>query len=154
MFEKLTDQAKQVMELANREAQYWSREVVGVDHLFLALCRSETGLAAKILRQLGLDLKQTRLEMGKMMKSGQGETMGGELPLGEEVEKTFEHATKHARKLGHPYIGTEHLLLGLFSQRALLPGRFLTSRGITRAKVKKELAISIAAERASVVRGG
>ena len=109
--ERFTQRARRVLSLAHQEAERLRQNTIGTEHLLLGLIQEEGGVASRVLRDLGLEPDRIR-EMVERM-SGFGSYRGGKIDLSPGVQQVLEFAIDEARKLGHHYIGTEHLLLGL-----------------------------------------
>ncbi|GAB4418048.1 MAG: ATP-dependent Clp protease ATP-binding subunit [Anaerolineales bacterium] len=109
--ERFTQRAKRVLSLAHQEAERARKEQIETDHLLLALMEEAGGIAGRVLRELGMDSDRMR-EMVERV-SGSGDHTGGKIELAPETQKVLEMAVEEARRLGHHYIGTEHILLGL-----------------------------------------
>ena len=109
--ERFTQRARRVLSLAHQEAERARQDKIGTDHLLLALMEEEGGVAGRVLRELGMDSDRMR-EMVERV-SGSGDYTGGKIELASETQKVLELAVEEARRLGHHYIGTEHILLGL-----------------------------------------
>ena len=113
MYERFTDKAKKVIQLANQEAQRFNHEYVGTEHVLLGLISEGSGLAYTVLNKLEIDLRKVRIEVEKLVQSGPEMVTMGKLPHTPRVKEVLEYAMKESRNLNHNYIGTEHLLLGL-----------------------------------------
>lgn len=113
MFERFTDRARKVMALAGQEALRLNHEYIGTEHVLLGLINEGQGVGAGTLRKLGLDLSQVRAEVERLARPGPDMLIAGALPHTPRVHKMIEFAVEEARELGHNYVGTEHLLLGL-----------------------------------------
>lgn len=112
MYERFTDRARKVMLLAHQQAHRYSHEYVSTEHILLGLVKEESGVAARVLRNLGVDRDRVRLAVEKTLRPGYEQGMG-RLPLTPDAAKVIEHASDEARQFNHNYIGTEHLMLGL-----------------------------------------
>src|SRR5262245_18138706 len=113
MYEKFTDRSRKVMSLANEEALRLKHDYVGTEHVLVALVREGSGVAAIILKNLGLDLHKIRTRVEEFVQRGRIEIPPKELPLTPRTKHLVENSLEEARKLRHSYVGTEHLLLGL-----------------------------------------
>ena len=113
MYERFTDRARKVMELANQEAQRFNHEYIGTEHILLGLVKEGSGVAANVLKNLDIDLRKIRLEVEKIVQSGPDMVTMGKLPQTPRAKKVIEYSIEEARNLNHNYVGTEHLLLGL-----------------------------------------
>src|SRR6516162_2806437 len=113
MYERFTDRARKVMQLANQEAQRFNHEYVGTEHVLLGLIKEGSGVAANVLKNLEIDLRKIRNEVEKIVQAGPEMVTMGKLPQTPRAKKAIEYAIEEARNLNHNYVGTEHLLLGL-----------------------------------------
>src|SRR3974390_2798308 len=117
MYERFTDRARKVMQLANQEAQRFNHEYIGTEHILLGLIKEGSGVAANVLKNLDLDLQRIRHEIEKIVHSGPDMVTVAKLPQTPRAKKVIEFAIEEARELNHNYVGTEHLLLGLFREQ-------------------------------------
>jgi ATP-dependent Clp protease ATP-binding subunit ClpC len=138
-FERFTDRARKVMQLANQEAQRFNHEYVGTEHILLGLIKEGSGVAANVLRNLEVDLKKIRLEVEKLVQTGPDMVTMGRLPLTPRARKVIEYATEEARNLNHNYIGTEHLLLGLLREQEGVAAQVLMNLGLKLEEVREEV---------------
>ena len=139
MFERFTDRARRVMGLANQEAQRFNHEYIGTEHILLGLIKEGSGVAANVLRNLDVDLKRIRMEVEKMVPSGHDMVTMGQLPFTPRAKKVIELALEEARALGHNYIGTEHLLLGLLRESEGVAAQVLMDLGVKLEDVREEV---------------
>ena len=139
MFERFTDRARKVMGLANQEAQRFNHEYIGTEHILLGLVKEGSGVAANVLRNLDIDLKKIRLEVEKIVQSGPDTATMGKLPYTPRAKKVIELAFEEARSLGHNYVGTEHLLLGLLREQEGVAARVLMNLGVKLDDVREEV---------------
>jgi len=139
MFERFTDRARKVMALANQEAQRFNHEYVGTEHILLGLVKEGQGVAANVLHNLQVDLKKIRLEVEKIVKSGPNMVTMGKLPQTPRAKKVIEFAIEEARTLGHNYVGTEHLLLGLLREHDGVAAQVLMNLGLKLDDVRAEV---------------
>ena len=116
MYERFTDRARKVMQLANQEAQRFNHEYVGTEHVLLGLIKEGSGVAANVLKNLDVDLRKIRNEVEKIVQAGPDMVTMGKLPQTPRAKKVIEYAIEEARNLNHNYVGTEHLLLGLVAR--------------------------------------
>src|SRR5579871_6510000 len=118
MYERFTDRARKVMQLANQEAQRFNHEYIGTEHVLLGLVKEGSGVAANVLKNLDIDLRKIRLEVEKIVQHGPGgeQVHTGPMPHTPRTKKVIECAVEEARNFGHQYVGTEHLLLGLLRE--------------------------------------
>ncbi len=139
MFERFTDRARRVMGLANQEAQRFNHESIGTEHILLGLIKEGSGVAANVLRNLGVDLKRVRMEIEKKVPSGHEMVTMGRLPFTPRAKKVIELAFEEARALGHNYVGTEHLLLGLLRESGGVAAQVLVEQGLKLDDVREEV---------------
>ena len=124
MYERFTDRARKVMQLANQEAQRFNHEYVGTEHILLGLVKEGSGVAANVLKNLDIDLRKIRLEVEKIVQTGPDMVISSKLPHTPGAKKVITHSIEEARNLNHNYVGTEHLLLGLLrAQKRASPPR-------------------------------
>jgi ATP-dependent Clp protease ATP-binding subunit ClpC len=136
-FEKFSERARRVLTLAQEEAQHLNHSYIGTEHILLGLLREEEGVAAKVLTNLGVSLSKVR--SGVEFIIGHGEKPStGEIGLTPRAKRVIELAIDEARNLGHNYIGTEHLLLGLLHEGGGVAAGVLDSFGITLEQVRTE----------------
>lgn len=148
MFERFTDRARKVMALANQEAQRLNHKDIGSGHILLGLAKEGSGVATTVLKLLGVDLLKLRSELQKKIKPGPDVVITrGKLPQTPAAKKVIEYTIKEARRLGHNYVGTEHILLGLLRRQKTLDGKYrrttaqriLWSLGIRLKKAREEV---------------
>ncbi len=139
MFDRFTDRARKVMNLAKSEAQRLNHEYIGTEHILLGLVQEGSGVAANVLRQMGIDLKRIRSEIEKLVKGSATMVPMGNLPFTPRAKKVLELSLEEASQLGHNYIGTEHLLLGLIKESEGIAARVLTNLGIKLEDVREEV---------------
>ncbi len=113
MYERFTDRARKVMQLANQEAQRLNHEYIGTSHVLLGLIKEESGLAGTVLRSLGGTLERARREYEGRLPRMKKRTLAGDLPRTPEAQRLLGYAMSEANDLKHGHIGPEHLLLGL-----------------------------------------
>ena len=109
--ERFTQRARRVLSLAHQEAERMRHNYIGTEHLLLGLMREEGGVAGRVLRELGLETERVQEIVERL--TGTGQYRGGKLDLSPGTQQVLEYAVEEARRMGHHYIGTEHLLLGL-----------------------------------------
>lgn len=136
MYERFTDRARKVMQLANQEAQRFNHEYIGTEHILLGLIKEGAGISANILNKLGVDLRKVRLEVEKIVQSGPDSVIMGKLPQTPRAKKVIEFAIEEARQRNNNYVGTEHLLLGLLREGEGVAGQVLNQLGVTYDKLK------------------
>ena len=136
-FEKFSERARRVLTLAQEEARHLNHSYIGTEHILLGLVREEEGVATKVLVNLGVSLSKVRSAVEFII--GHGEKSGsGEIGLTPRAKKVIELAIDEARHLGHNYIGTEHLLLGLLREGEGVAAGVLDSLGITLERTRAE----------------
>jgi ATP-dependent Clp protease ATP-binding subunit ClpC len=139
MFDRFTDRAKKVMNLARQEAQRFNHEYLGTEHVLLGLVQEGSGVAANVLRNMGIDLNKIRVEVEKIVKTGPSHTPMGQLPFTPRAKKVLELSMEEAQNLGHNYIGTEHLLLGLIKENEGIAAQVLMNLSIKLEDVREEV---------------
>jgi ATP-dependent Clp protease ATP-binding subunit ClpC len=133
-YDKFTERARKVFSLAQEEAQRLQHPYIGTEHLLLGLVREGEGIAAKVLSNLGVELKEVRQAVEAII--GRGDRI--EIGLTPHAKKVIELAVDEARRLNHHYIGTEHLLLGLAREGDGIAAGALESLGVDLEKVRRE----------------
>jgi ATP-dependent Clp protease ATP-binding subunit ClpC len=139
MFDKFTNRAKQVIKLAKKEAQRLNHNYLGTEHLLLGLLKLGQGVAVNVLRNLGLDFETVRQEVERLVGYGPEIQVYGDPALTGRVKKVFEYANEEAANLGHNYVGTEHLLLGLLRQTDGVAAQVLENLNVDLNEVRKEV---------------
>jgi len=139
MFERFTERARKVILLAKEEAKKFNHDYIGTEHILLGLLKEGKGVAAAVLKSLGLSLNKIRLEIEKLVKPGPPTKIEGDIPFTSRAKKVIELAMEEARSLGHNYIGTEHLLLGLIAEGEGVASQVLLNLGLDLDKVRKEV---------------
>lgn len=139
MYERFTDRARKVMQLANMEAQRLNHEYIGTEHLLLGLIKESNGVATTVLHNLGLNLDQCRAECLKLVQPGPDVVTMGRLPMTPRTKGCIEKAIQWARDLSHNHVGTEHLLLGLVSETEGVAAQVLLNFGVKLETVKSEV---------------
>ena len=132
MYERFTDRARKVMQLANQEAQRFNHEYIGTEHILLGLVKEGSGVAANVLKNLDVDLRKIRLEVEKIVQSGPDMVTMGKLPQTPRAKKVIEYSMEEARNLNHNYVGTEHILLGLLREQEGVAAQVLMNLGLKR----------------------
>ncbi|MSR63657.1 MAG: ATP-dependent Clp protease ATP-binding subunit [Planctomycetes bacterium] len=146
MFDRFTDRAKKVMNLARQEAQRFNHEYLGTEHILLGLVQEGSGVAANVLRNMNIDLAKIRTEVEKLVKTGPSMVTMGQLPFTPRAKKVLELSMEEAGNLGHNYIGTEHLLLGLIKENEGIAAKVLTNLGVKLEDVREEVLEFLGAE--------
>jgi ATP-dependent Clp protease ATP-binding subunit ClpC len=151
MFERFTEKAIKVIMLAQEEARRLGHNFVGTEQILLGLIGEGTGVAAKVLKSMGVNLKDARIEVEKIIGRGSG-FVAVEIPFTPRAKRVLELSLEEARQLGHNYIGTEHLLLGLIREGEGVAARVLENLGVDLTKVRTQV-IRMLGETAEVSSG-
>ncbi len=156
MYERFTDRARKVMQLANQEAQRFNHEYIGTEHVLLGLIKEGSGVAANVLKNLDVDLRKIRLEVEKLVQSGPDMVTMGKLPQTPRAKKVIEYSMEEARNLNHNYVGTEHILLGLLREQEGVAAQVLMNLGLKLEEVREEVLnlLGHGLEGAEMERGG
>ncbi len=152
MFERFTEKAIKVIMLAQEEARRLGHNFVGTEQILLGLIGEGTGVAAKVLKSMGVNLKDARVEVEKIIGRGSG-FVAVEIPFTPRAKRVLELSLEEARQLGHNYIGTEHLLLGLIREGEGVAARVLENLGVDLTKIRTQV-IRMLGETAEVTAGG
>src|SRR5437764_4514665 len=145
MSNRFTERAQRVILIAQEEAKRLNHDYVGTEHILLGLIALGEGVAAQVLANLGVDLRRVRAEIEKIVGTGDNVMLLGEIPFTPRAKKVLELAVEEAQNMGHNYVGTEHLLLGLIREEEGVAARVLENLGI-RLDVVKEEVISLLGE--------
>merc|ERR1711966_528177 len=152
MFERFTEKAIKVIMLAQEEARRLGHNFVGTEQILLGLIGEGTGISAKVLKSMGVNLKEAHVEVEKIIGRGSG-FVAVEIPFTPRAKRVLELSLEEARQLGHNYIGTEHLLLGLIREGEGVAARVLENLGVDLSKVRTQV-IRMLGETAEVGAGG
>lgn len=139
MFDRFTERARKVIILAKEEAKRFNHDYIGTEHILLGLIKEGESVAAAVLQNLGLSLDTIRLEIEKLVQFGPSTVVSGDIPFTPKAKKVIELAMDEARRLGHNYIGTEHLLLGLIKEGEGVASHVLMNIGLDLNKVRAEV---------------
>lgn len=139
MFDRFTERARKVIILAKEEAKRFNHDYIGTEHILLGLIKEGESVAAAVLQNLGLSLDTIRLEVEKLVQFGPSTVVSGDIPFTPKAKKVIELAMDEARRLGHNYIGTEHLLLGLIKEGEGVASHVLMNVGLDLNKVRSEV---------------
>ena len=144
MFERFTEKAIKVIMLAQEEARRLGHNFVGTEQVLLGLIGEGTGIGPKVLKSMGVNLKDARVEVEKIIGRGSG-FVAVEIPFTPRAKRTLELSLEEARQLGHNYIGTEHLLLGLISgdEGEGVAARVLENLGVDLSKIRSQIIRSL-----------
>lgn len=152
MFERFTEKAIKVIMLAQEEARRLGHNFVGTEQILLGLIGEGTGIAAKVLKSMGVNLKDARVEVEKIIGRGSG-FVAVEIPFTPRAKRVLELSLEEARQLGHNYIGTEHLLLGLLREGEGVAARVLENLALDLSKVRTQV-IRLLGDTVEVTAGG
>jgi ATP-dependent Clp protease ATP-binding subunit ClpA len=137
IYHRFTDRVRKVMKLANQEALRFNHEYIGTEHVLLGLVTDGSGVAASVLTNLHIELRNIRQEVEKIIVPGPaGSTMTGRLPQTPRVKKAIEYAIDEAREMRHNYVGSEHLLLGLLREQEGVAAQILVNLGVNLETVR------------------
>src|SRR5215469_16642156 len=140
MFERFTDRARRVVVLAQEEARELGHNYIGTEHILLGLLREEEGVAARALAAMGIGLDVVRREVRQIIGPGEGE-QASHIPFTPRAKKVLELSLREALTLGHNYIGTEHILLGLVREGEGVAAQVLVKMGADLNRVRQEVII-------------
>ena len=135
MFERFSERARHVVVLAQDEARSLKHNYIGTEHLLLGLFREEEGIAARALESLGITLEEVRAQVARIVGEGD-EISGGQIPFTPRAKKVLELSMREALSLGHNYIGTEHILLGVARENDGVAERILLDLGADDEKIR------------------
>jgi ATP-dependent Clp protease ATP-binding subunit ClpA len=138
LFERFTERARQSVVLAQDEARALKHNYIGTEHLLLGLLREEEGIAAHALESLGIDVEEVRAQVVRVVGRGD-EVATGQIPFTPRAKKSLELSLREALRLGHNYIGTEHVLLGLLRETDGVAVRILLDFGRGPEKIRNEV---------------
>jgi ATP-dependent Clp protease ATP-binding subunit ClpA len=137
--DRFNDRAKRVLALAQDEAIRFNHNYIGVEHLLLGLIREGEGVAARVLNNLGVELSKARTSVEFVIGRGDTTITPSSITLSPRTKKVVELAIDEARKLGHSYVGTEHLLLGIVRESGSIGAGVLESLGVSLDKVREQV---------------
>ena len=137
MFGRFTQRVQKVFLLAQEEAKSFNHNVIGTEHILLGLVREGGGIAAKVLISMGVDLNRIRMEIEKLIGRGNAQLVSQSISYTPRVKKVIELAIEEGQNLGHNYVGTEHLLLGLIREGEGIAAQVLNNLGVDLAKARK-----------------
>ena len=129
-FDRFTDRAKKAMNLARQEAQRFNHEYLGTEHILLGLVQEGCGVAINVLKEMGIDRNKIGIEVERIVKTGPSIVTRGQLPFTPRAKKVLELSMEEAGNLGHNYIGTEHLMLGLIKENKGIAAKVLLNNGL------------------------
>ncbi|MFZ9292424.1 MAG: Clp protease N-terminal domain-containing protein, partial [Ilumatobacteraceae bacterium] len=138
MFERFTDRARRVVVLAQEEARLLNHSYIGTEHILLGLIHEGEGVAAKGLEALGISLEAVRAQVEEIIGQG-GSSPSGHIPFTPRAKKVLELSLREALQLGHNYIGTEHILLGLIREGEGVAAQVLVKLGADLSRVRQQV---------------
>ncbi len=138
MFKKFTERARKVIILAREEAEKNQHEYLGTEHLLMGILKDGGGVAIAVLQRLGADLRQIKLEIERHMPPISTTIVIGDIPFTARAKKVLEYAVEEARSMGHSYIGTEHMLLGLIREKEGVAARILISLNLHYTEIREQ----------------
>jgi ATP-dependent Clp protease ATP-binding subunit ClpA len=150
MFERFTERARQVVVLAQDEARTLKHNYIGTEHILLGLLREEEGLAARVLDSLDITVEEVRAQVARIVGQGD-EVTTGQIPFTPRAKKVLELALREALSLGHNYIGTEHILLGLVRENEGVAARILLDFDADAEKIRNEVIRMLSGQRVRTV---
>ena len=139
MFERFTERARQVVVLAQDEARSLRHDYIGTEHILLGLLREEEGIAARVLKSLGVALEEVRAQVARIIGAGDEAPATGQIPFTPRAKKVLELSLREALSLGHNHIGTEHVLLGLVRENEGVAMRILLDLDVDAEKVRNAI---------------
>jgi ATP-dependent Clp protease ATP-binding subunit ClpC len=139
MFERFTERARQVVVLAQDEARTLKHNYIGTEHILLGLLREQAGLAARVLDSLDITVEEVRSQVARIVGQGTDDVTPGQIPFTPRAKKVLELALREALSLGHNYIGTEHILLGLVRENEGVAARILLDFDADAEKIRNEI---------------
>ncbi|MBA3727995.1 MAG: hypothetical protein H0W94_02095 [Actinobacteria bacterium] len=149
MFERFTDRARRVVVLAQEESRMLNHSYIGTEHILLGLIAEESGVAAHVLTRLEISLDDVRREVRRIIGEG-GQAPSGHIPFTPRAKKVLELSLREALSLGHNYIGTEHILLGLVCEGEGVAAQVLRHRGAGLERVRAEVIEALGAHGSEV----
>jgi ATP-dependent Clp protease ATP-binding subunit ClpA len=147
MFERFTDRSRRVVVLAQEEARMLNHNYIGTEHILLALIREDGGVAAQALGSLGITEEAARQQVEEIVGRGQQDPQRGHIPFTPRAKKTLQLSMREAIALGHAYIGTEHILLGLVREDDGAAVRVLSGLGVDPNRVRQQVIQLVSARR-------
>jgi ATP-dependent Clp protease ATP-binding subunit ClpA len=145
VFERFTDRARQVVVLAQEEARTLKHNYLGTEHILLGLLRKEDGIAAQVLASFEVTLVEVREHVAQIVGEG-GEVTTGQIPFTPRAKKVLELALREALSLGHNYIGTEHILLGLTREDGGVAAQILRALGTDAESIRDRIVETLVSE--------
>ena len=153
MFERLTDRARRVLVLAQQEAQLLGHGAIGTEHILLGLIQEQHGVAAQVLGELGITLDAVRVRVEQTIAVPAGEPAGSP-PFTPRAKKILDLSLRNAMQIGHSYIGTEHLLLGIVGEGEGVAAQTLQDLGVELPRVRREVIRKLSSDHGGASLGG
>jgi ATP-dependent Clp protease ATP-binding subunit ClpC len=143
MYERFTDRARKVMQLANQESQRFNHESLDTEHILIGLVKEGSGVAANVLKNMDIDLGKIRQEVERLAPQNNGgdRAVIGRLPLAPKAKQVIDFSVEEARNLNHNYVGTEHLLLGLLREQDSVAAQTILNMKLKIEVVREEVFI-------------
>jgi ATP-dependent Clp protease ATP-binding subunit ClpC len=138
VFERFTERARHVVVFAQEEARFFKHNYIGTEHILLGLLREEEGVAARVLGSLEITAEDVRAQIEQIVGVGE-EATAGQIPFTPRAKKVLELALREALAIGHNYIGTEHILLGLVRENEGVAARIMLDLGADAQRVREEV---------------
>ena len=138
MFKRFTERARKVIILAREEAERYRHEYLGTEHILLGILKDGGGIAIAVLQKVDQDNKKIRAEVERNLPKSLTSAVEGDIPFTPKAKKVLEYAVEEARLIGHNYIGTEHLLLGLIREKDGLAAKILDGLGIKLQQTREQ----------------
>lgn len=138
MFKRFTERARKVIILAREEAEKNQHEYLGTEHILVGVLKDGGGVAIAVLQRLNIDLKQMRMELERHMPPNSNTLIIGDIPFTARAKKVLEYAVEEARSMGHSYIGTEHMMLGLMREKDGVAARVLMSMNLHYSEAREQ----------------
>jgi ATP-dependent Clp protease ATP-binding subunit ClpC len=138
VFERFTERARHVVVFAQEEARFFKHNYIGTEHILLGLLREEEGVAARVLSSLEITAEDVRAQIEQIVGVGE-EATAGQIPFTPRAKKVLELALREALSIGHNYIGTEHILLGLVRENEGVAARIMLDLGADAQRVREEV---------------
>jgi ATP-dependent Clp protease ATP-binding subunit ClpC len=139
MFKRFTERARRVIILAREEAERHHHEYLGTEHILLGMLKDGGGIAITVLQKAGLSIDQIRMEVERHLPRNANALIVGEIPFTPKAKKVLEYGVEEARLMGHNYIGTEHLLLGLLKEKEGIAAKVLNALGIRLVETREKI---------------
>jgi ATP-dependent Clp protease ATP-binding subunit ClpA len=153
VFERFSERSRQVVVLAQEEARAFKHGYIGTEHILLGLLRVEDGMAARVLTTLGIRIDEARAQVAQIVGHGE-EATRGQVPFTPRAKKVLELSLREALAVGHNYIGTEHILLGLVRENDGVAARIMLDLGADSQRVRDEVLAALGAMGAAVPSAG